>query len=73
MEDVLKMCHDMHVVGLFKKNSYKSSLAKAMLESLLKDAWKYNKSCEKFHRRSINGKLVMPLNNILVVEVFNYW
>lgn len=46
MEDVLKMCHDMHVVGLFKKNSYKSSLAKAMLESLLKDAWKYNKSCE---------------------------
>ena len=75
-EGILSHCHDSACGGHFvsQKKAMKVLQAGFYLPSLFKDAYTMCKQCDKCQRLGkISRRHIMPLNLILVVELFDVW
>ncbi|MBY3555987.1 transposase family protein, partial [Modestobacter lapidis] len=74
--DVLKFCHTLACGGHFsgKKTAAKILQCGFWWPNLFKDAMDFCKSCENCQKMgSISKRNMMPLNPILIVEIFDVW
>lgn len=76
IESILRHCHSLEVGGLHGVNK---TVAKVLQSgfywpTIFKDTYAFVSSCDKCQRSgNISWKNEMPLNNILVVELFDIW
>ncbi|XP_057808487.1 uncharacterized protein LOC131022964 [Salvia miltiorrhiza] len=76
IQDVLAFCHEAHCGGHFggRKTAFKVLQCGLYWPSLFKDAHNFCLACDKCQRvGNIGRRNEMPLNNNLVVEVFDVW
>ena len=75
-ESILTFCHELQCGGHFngKKTALKVLQSGFFWPSLFKDAYLHCKQCDKCQRSgTIRKRDEMPLNNNLVVELFDVW
>jgi len=76
MHSILEHCHSRETGGHFGPNrtAHKVLQCGFYWPSFFKDAFNFVKSCDKCQRSgNISRKHDMPLNNILVCEIFDVW
>jgi hypothetical protein len=74
--NVISFCHDHAFGGHFstKKTIIKILQCGFYWPTLFKDAHTYCTSCERYQKpESISKRNMMPLNPILIVEIFDVW
>ena len=74
MESILKHCHSLEVGGHFGATKIVAKVLQSSFywPSLFKDAFAFVAACDQCQRSgNISQKNEMPLNNILVVELFD--
>ena len=75
-QSVLNFCHNLACGGHFlgKKTLAKVLQSEFYWPTLFKDAYEFSKTCLRCQAMGNNSKRdMMPLNPILVVEIFNVW
>ena len=76
MENILKHCHSLEVGGHFGGAKIAAKILQSGFywPSIFKDAFKFVNLCDHCQRvGNISRKHEMPLNNILVIELFDVW
>ena len=76
MKSILNHCHTREAGGHFgpTKTAAKVLQSGFYWPSLFKDAYVFVHACDAYQRSgNISGRNKMPLNNILVLEIFDVW